>query len=377
MSWKAVTESDPSANWGHFSSSAFQCLERSVAESDDWKSAAQLQNSHLADPIQQLENYIDAASATLKIAVAQHLELHSLLSQIDQFPRTPRSCVTPPATGLYHASTPSPTRKEPLPSTTCLTQLYAPEQRSPKPCTDHYTEENNDNWAPRPSVKQVPVLEVDAAPAFLSTSILFLVVCFCTLISRLHRAMHQSLRPTAPLRRMPKQGRSRRNCRVRRKGLTRRKIYSLPAFLRACRKTQTRQPSTDSAPHYALDNLSASFAEVSQLLHLEQLASPAHFPPLVVEHEKLPHGRAMPSASEQFTASAAVIGSSVTFLRLSYGLNDGVKELWGQPNTWTDWQCSCGFINFERRLECLQCTKPKLRAEGFAHDNAGATCLIQ
>ena len=59
------------------------------------------------------------------------------------------------------------------------------------------------------------------------------------------------------------------------------------------------------------------------------------------------------------------------------GLNDGVKELWGQPNTWTDWQCSCGFINFERRLECLQCTKPKLRAEGFAHDNAGATCLIQ
>ena len=144
MSSKAVTESDPSANWGHFSSSAFQCLERSVAESDDWKSAAQLQNSHLADPIQQLENYIDAASATLKIAVAQHLELHSLLSQIDQFPRTPRSCVTPPATGLYHASTPSPTRKEPLPSTTCLTQLYAPEQRSPKPCTDHYTEENND-----------------------------------------------------------------------------------------------------------------------------------------------------------------------------------------------------------------------------------------
>ena len=85
----------------------------------------------------------------------------------------------------------------------------------------------------------------------------------------------------------------------------------------------------------------------------------------------------MPSASEQFTASAAVNGSSVTFLRLSYGLNDGVKELWGQPNTWTDWQCSCGFINFERRLECLQCTKPKLRAAGFAHDNAGATCLIQ
>ena len=360
MSSKAVTESDPSTNWGHFSLSAFQCLERSIAESDDWKSAAQLQNSHFADPIQQLENYIDAASATLKIAVARHLELQSLLSQIDQFPRTPRSCVTPPATGLYPVSTPSPTRKEPLPSTTCVTQIYAPEQRSPKPCTDQYTVENNDNWAPRPSLKQVPVLEVDAAPAFLSTSILFLVVCFCALISRLHRAMHQPLRPTAPLRRVPKQGRSRHKCRVPRRGLTRRKIYSLPAFLRACRKTQTRQPSTDSAPHYTLDNLSASFAEVSELLHQEQLASPAHFPPLVVEHAKVPHGRAVPSASEQLKASAAINSSSLTFLRLSYGLNDGVKGLWGQPNTWTNWQCGLGFINFERTLECLQCTKRSL-----------------
>ena len=102
MSSKAVTESDPSANWGHFSSSAFQCLERSVAESDDWKSAAQLQNSHLADPIQQLENYIDAASATLKIAVAQHLELHSLLSKNRSVPQNP--------TLLCHTS-----RNRPLP----------------------------------------------------------------------------------------------------------------------------------------------------------------------------------------------------------------------------------------------------------------------
>ena len=63
------------------------------------------------------------------------------------------------------------------------------------------------------------------------------------------------------------------------------------------------------------------------------------------------------------SVSATLHGEHFTRISLLYGLSPRVALILLDDTTrgWTDWKCPCGFINFERRHECLECGNPKLR----------------
>jgi hypothetical protein len=79
-----------------------------------------------------------------------------------------------------------------------------------------------------------------------------------------------------------------------------------------------------------------------------------------------------PACTTAFHSSAIAADSTATVSR-TYGLSPGVIEVANGP--WRDWQCPCGYLNFERRTNCLHCSKPRLRP--VQSPSAGSQCYLQ
>ena len=79
-----------------------------------------------------------------------------------------------------------------------------------------------------------------------------------------------------------------------------------------------------------------------------------------------------PACTTTFHSSAIAADSTATVSR-TYGLSPGVIEV--ADGSWRDWQCPCGYLNFERRTNCLHCSKPRLRP--VQSPSAGSQCYLQ